>query len=95
MFEAIELAYTVSVYEKFGALIVHCNVISGMDGFGDNFDQPEVDPAAEFLAREQDQLAGLEDDLDTVAAPPRIDGILHIFFEKFYISCGISLTRYP
>jgi hypothetical protein len=91
MFEVIELAKTVSVYEHFGALIVHCNVISGMDGFGDNFDQPEVDPAAEFLAREQDQLAGLEDDLDGVAAPPRIDGILHIFFEKFYISCGIFL----
>lgn len=34
-----------------------------MDGFGDNFDQADVDPAAEFLAREKDQLAGLEDDL--------------------------------
>lgn len=34
-----------------------------MDGFGDNFDDTEVDPAAEFLAREQDQLAGLEDEL--------------------------------
>jgi len=54
-----------------------------MDGFGDNFDQPEVDPAAEFLAREQDQLAGLEDDLNSVAVPPPIDGILHILFEKF------------
>ncbi|CAB0036131.1 unnamed protein product [Trichogramma brassicae] len=32
-----------------------------MDAFGDNFvNEPEVDPAAEFLAREQDQLAGLE-----------------------------------
>ncbi|GLH05508.1 Clathrin light chain [Gryllus bimaculatus] len=38
-----------------------------MDGFGDNFDQPEVDPAAEFLAREQDQLAGLEDELNPIA----------------------------
>lgn len=44
-----------------------------MDGFGDNFDQPEVDPAAEFLAREHDQLAGLEDELNSVAAPPPID----------------------
>lgn len=35
-----------------------------MDGFGDNFDQAEVDPAAEFLAREKDQLAGLEDELE-------------------------------
>lgn len=34
-----------------------------MDGFGDNFDQTDVDPAAEFLAREKDQLAGLVDDV--------------------------------
>jgi hypothetical protein len=36
-----------------------------MDAFGDDFTTAgaEVDPAAEFLAREQDQLAGLEDDL--------------------------------
>jgi len=34
-----------------------------MADFGDNFSEPEVDPAAEFLAREQDQLAGLEDEL--------------------------------
>ncbi|XP_046394272.1 clathrin light chain isoform X5 [Ischnura elegans] len=40
-----------------------------MDGFGDNFDQPEVDPAAEFLAREQDQLAGLEDELNPTPVP--------------------------
>lgn len=46
-----------------------------MDGFGDSFVPPaegapanEVDPAAEFLAREQDQLAGLEDDLAPSAA---------------------------
>ncbi|XP_059607554.1 clathrin light chain isoform X4 [Phlebotomus argentipes] len=36
--------------------------------FGDNFDQPEVDPAAEFLAREQSALAGLEDELPPTAA---------------------------
>lgn len=35
-----------------------------MDAFADNFDQTEVDPAAEFLAREKDQLAGLEDELN-------------------------------
>jgi len=34
-----------------------------MDGFGDNFDQADVDPAAEFLAREKDQLADLVDDV--------------------------------
>lgn len=40
-----------------------------MDAFGDNFDNPsEVDPAAEFLAREQDQLAGLEDEVKPAAA---------------------------
>lgn len=60
-----------------------------MDGFGDNFDQPEVDPAAEFLAREHDQLAGLEDELNSVAAPPPLDGILHILYERFYIWFGI------
>lgn len=46
-----------------------------MDGFGDSFVPPvdggaaEVDPAAEFLAREQDQLAGLGDDIIPPAAP--------------------------
>ena len=35
-----------------------------MDVFGDDFTTAtDVDPAAEFLAREQDQLAGLEEDL--------------------------------
>lgn len=38
-----------------------------MDAFGDNFDQTEVDPAADFLAREKDQLAGLEDELNEPA----------------------------
>lgn len=33
-----------------------------MDAFGDNFDQA-ADPAADFLAREQQDMAGLEDDL--------------------------------
>jgi len=36
-----------------------------MDGFTDDFGQNDIDPAAEFLAREQDQLAGLEDDIPT------------------------------
>ncbi|KAJ9589006.1 hypothetical protein L9F63_017701 [Diploptera punctata] len=42
------------------------------ENFG-NFDQPEVDPAAEFLAREQDQLAGLEDELNPVTPAPISD----------------------
>lgn len=41
-----------------------------MSVFGDdNFDDSEVDPAAEFLAREQSQLAGLEDELGVVQQP--------------------------
>jgi len=39
-----------------------------MDGFTDDFGQNDIDPAAEFLAREQDQLAGLEDDIPTANA---------------------------
>lgn len=41
-----------------------------MEGFGDNF--TELDPAADFLAREQNELAGLEDDLNpaTLNSPP-------------------------
>ncbi|KAJ3660046.1 hypothetical protein Zmor_011702 [Zophobas morio] len=34
----------------------------------DAFDQPDVDPAAEFLAREQNDLAGLEDEVKPAAA---------------------------
>lgn len=40
-----------------------------MENFGDNFDDGDVDPAAEFLAREQTQLVGLEDDLNTSNVP--------------------------
>lgn len=64
-----------------------------MDGFGDSFVPPaegapasEVDPAAEFLAREQDQLAGLDDDLvppatqsEQPAAPVGLDGDADLF----------------
>lgn len=58
-----------------------------MDDFGDNFVQPEVDPAAEFLAREQNQLAGLEDELETSAPPPIISSTngLDDFVGKYYI----------
>ncbi len=51
-----------------------------MDAFDDNFEQNvEVDPAAEFLAREKEQLSGLEDELEPAAlsAPVsqlRLDG---------------------
>ncbi|XP_022902658.1 clathrin light chain isoform X4 [Onthophagus taurus] len=47
-----------------------------MADFGDNFDQLDVDPAAEFLAREQSELAGLEDELKPAAAVtiPPING---------------------
>jgi len=46
-----------------------------MSGFGDNFDQADVDPAAEFLAREQDDLAGLEDEVKPAAiSVPQVNG---------------------
>ncbi|KAF5308296.1 hypothetical protein FQR65_LT06289 [Abscondita terminalis] len=52
-----------------------------MGDFGDNFD---VDPAAEFLAREQDELAGLEDEIKSVitTAPPHIDGTTTNLFKE-------------
>lgn len=50
-----------------------------MDAFNDNFDQNEVDPAAEFLAREQDDLAGLEDEVKpAVSAQPAPLGKRHV-----------------
>jgi len=45
-----------------------------MDGFGDNFDQAEVDPAAVFLAREKDQLAGLGDDVIPASGESNCEG---------------------
>lgn len=46
-----------------------------MDGFADNFG--DVDPAAEFLAREQNELAGLEDELGPVTSAPTSLGRYH------------------
>ncbi|CAB3362845.1 Hypothetical predicted protein [Cloeon dipterum] len=50
-----------------------------MDAFGDDDfgGSTEVDPAAEFLAREQGQLAGLEDEIEpiTAAADPVIEDL--------------------
>lgn len=38
---------------------------------GDFDDQFDIDPAAEFLAREQDELVGLEDDVKpAITIPP-------------------------
>lgn len=46
-----------------------------MAEFGDNFDQSDIDPAAEFLAREQDELAGLDLEVKPVAmAVPAMNG---------------------
>lgn len=46
-----------------------------MANFGDNFDQFDVDPAAEFLAKEQSDLAGLEDELKPAAVLiPQVNG---------------------
>lgn len=52
-----------------------------MDAFGDNFDQTEVDPAADFLAREKDQLAGLEDELSEPIATIASVGKLRAQYE--------------
>ena len=50
--------------------------MSDFDAFESAAPQQEEDPAAEFLAREQDQLAELEDDnfVITDAAPPAENG---------------------
>ncbi|CAG9864514.1 unnamed protein product [Phyllotreta striolata] len=46
-----------------------------MSGFGDNFNATDEDPAAEFLAREQDELAGLEDEVKPAAiSTPVLNG---------------------
>ena len=68
-----------------------------MDGFGDNFtDPPEVDPAAEFLAREQDELAGLEVEIPPANAAPAAmpvqngkQSFLTYFSEKLYMHIKI------
>ncbi|XP_034936293.1 clathrin light chain isoform X2 [Chelonus insularis] len=68
-----------------------------MDGFGDNFTNGiEVDPAAEFLAREQDQLAGLEDEIPPVvmttstqpATAPTVEDDLSGNFENMTVESG-------
>lgn len=70
-----------------------------MDAFDDNFEQSDVDPAAEFLAKEKDQLAqlaGLEDELEPAAlsAPVsqlRLDGTVFFFVvlnNWAYICCA-------
>lgn len=65
-----------------------------MDAFGDeNFDENEIDPAAEFLAREQTELAGLEDELNTVIQStqppvPVTSGISNYYVCKIiYVRC--------
>ncbi|XP_033217460.1 clathrin light chain isoform X1 [Belonocnema kinseyi] len=62
-----------------------------MDAFGDNFVEPEVDPAAEFLAREQNELAGLEVEIPPLisAAPASIgDDDLSDNFEELQMGSG-------
>ena len=52
------------------------NMIETMDAFGDDFTGvADVDPAAEFLAREHDQLAGLEDLIPEVSQPEQVETI--------------------
>lgn len=65
-----------------------------MDDFGDNFVQPEVDPAAEFLAREQNQLAGLEDELETSAPPPVLSSNNSNGFDDFVGTFHYNILPY-
>lgn len=58
-----------------------------MEDFGDNFG--EVDPAADFLAREQNELAGLEDDLNPVTLNPTTDGKF-LTFEKCVANASLG-----
>ncbi|KZS14832.1 Clathrin light chain [Daphnia magna] len=57
-----------------------------MDAFGDDFtgmsEVAEVDPAAEFLAREHDQLAGLEDLIPAVSQPEPVEAIQDDFMTE-------------
>ncbi|XP_015834774.1 clathrin light chain isoform X5 [Tribolium castaneum] len=66
-----------------------------MSNFGDAFDQPEVDPAAEFLAREQDDLAGLEDEVKPAAiSAPVVNGDAHLKAENDKLR-GVSPSPPP
>ncbi|EEB09862.1 Clathrin light chain, putative [Pediculus humanus corporis] len=59
-----------------------------MENFGDNF--TDVDPAADFLAREQNDLAGLEDDLNPATFNPNTnDG----FAQSNDVSSDITETN--
>lgn len=50
----------------------HHNIMADVN---DQLGDLEADPAAEFLAREQSELAGLEDDLEPAVAPaPIVNG---------------------
>ena len=44
--------------------------MADFDNFESASGQQEEDPAAEFLAREQNQMAGLEDDFGTAKPAP-------------------------
>jgi hypothetical protein len=66
-------------------------MIETMDAFGDDFtgvsEVADVDPAAEFLAREHDQLAGLEDLIPEVSQPEHVETI-----QGLLITC-LSVTQ--
>lgn len=72
-----------------------------MDAFGDNFgDSNDIDPAAEFLAREQDQLAGLEDEIPPVsmstgaATVPTVEGSTIALSSMGCLSALIGLSPF-
>ncbi|KAK5644301.1 hypothetical protein RI129_008146 [Pyrocoelia pectoralis] len=67
-----------------------------MGDFGDNFD---TDPAADFLAREQDELAGLDEEVKNVITviPSHIDDATNVFkenSESFEMINGIEQDFY-
>lgn len=66
-----------------------------MDAFQDDFAAvPEVDPAAEFLAREHDQLAGLEDLMPEVSQPQPTESanLGYYFFHSIHVMFSIGLA---
>ncbi|XP_046458334.1 clathrin light chain-like isoform X1 [Daphnia pulex] len=71
-----------------------------MDAFGDDFtgvsEVADVDPAAEFLAREHDQLAGLEDLIPEVSQPEHVETIQDDFMTEnaFEVQASEAAVNY-
>lgn len=83
-------------------VVVFLKLMAEFDNFDADFGGepalPEVDPAAEFLAREQDELAGLEDDiidsfepgsaaLNAIPNSQSPDEGASLIINKYYVQC--------